>query len=58
MKAFLEKLGYRLLLESTSIESTMFPCKTALLKANVKASSALKGPVTKNSVLPVTTLIF
>ena len=47
MKGFLEKLGYRLLLESTSIESTMFPCKTALSKANVKTNSALKRPVTR-----------
>ena len=38
MKIFFKKLEYRFLVETTKIESTSFPFKTALLEAKVKAN--------------------
>ena len=37
-KTFFKKLEYRFLVETTKIENTSFPFKTALSKANVKAN--------------------
>ena len=37
-KAFLKKLEYRFLVETTKIENTSFPFKTALSEANVKTN--------------------
>ena len=37
-KTFLKKLGYRFLVETTKIENTSFPFKTALSEANVKTN--------------------
>ena len=37
-KTFFEKLEFRFLVESTTIESALFSYKTALSKANVKAN--------------------
>ena len=39
MKKNFKKLKYRLLVETTLIESTSFPFKTALSEANVKTNS-------------------
>ena len=36
MKNFFKKLEYRFLVETTKIENTSFPFKTALSKTNVK----------------------
>ena len=38
MKNFLKKLEYRFLVETTKIENTSFPFKTALSEANVKTN--------------------
>ena len=51
------KLEYRFLVKSTKIENTSFPYKTATLEANVKTNRIL-STITKNRVLPVTTLFF
>ena len=37
-KTFFEKLEYRFLVETTKIENTSFPFKTALSEANVKTN--------------------
>ena len=37
-KAFFKKLWYRFLVETTKIENTSFPFKTALSEANVKTN--------------------
>ena len=37
-KAFLKKLEYRFLVETTKIQNTLFPFKTALSEANVKTN--------------------
>ena len=37
MKNVFQKLNYHCLIESSKIENATFPCKFALLKANVKA---------------------
>ena len=39
MKTFFKKLKYRFLLETTKIENTSFPFKTAMSEANVKTNS-------------------
>ena len=59
METFFKKLGYPLLVESTKTEITLFPHKTALSKANSRRIEwgVLNGPITKNGVLPVTTLV-
>ena len=38
MKIFFKKLKYRVLVETTKIENTSFPFKTALPDANVKTN--------------------
>ena len=38
MKTFFKKLQYRFLVESTKIERTSFPFKSALSEANVKTN--------------------
>ena len=38
MKTFFKKLEYRFLVETTKIENTSFPFKTALSEANVKTN--------------------
>ena len=59
-KTFFKKLEYRFLVESTKIKNASFPYKTAISEANVKKNKMLtkNGPITKNGVLPVTTLFF
>ena len=61
-KTFFKKLEYRFLVQSTNIESTSFPHKTALPEANVKTNriewEVQYWFVTKDGVLPVTTLFF
>ena len=50
---FFEKLECCFLIESTAIESTTFPYKTALSKVNVKRQiewEVQNGPTTKNAV--------
>ena len=37
-KTFFKKLKYRVLVETTKIENTLFPFKTALSEANVKTN--------------------
>ena len=55
-----KKLEYRFLVETTKIENTSFPFKTALSEANVKTNRMMttNGPITKSRVLPVTTQFF
>ena len=38
MKNFLKKLEYRFLVETTKIENTSFPFRTALSEANIKTN--------------------
>ena len=59
-KTFFKKLEYRFLVESTRIENVTFPYKTVLPEANVKTNrmGLQNGPIVKNGVLPVTTLVF
>ena len=60
MKTFFKKLEYYFLVEGTKIENASFPCKTAILEANVKTNRKVsaKWTYTKNGVLPVTILFF
>ena len=60
MKTFFKKLEYHFSVESAKIENASFPYKTAISEANVKTNRMVSqnGPVTKNGVLPVTTLFF
>ena len=55
-----QKLEYRFLVESTKIENASFPYKIAISKANAMTNKmvAQNAPITKNGVLPVTTLFF
>ena len=48
------------LVESTRVENATFPYKTALSEANVETNrmGVQDGPIPKNGVLPVTTLVF
>ena len=59
-KTFVKKLDYRFLVESTKIENASFPEKTAISDANVRQIEWLvqNGPISKNGVLPITTLFF
>ena len=59
-KAFFKNLEYRFLVETTKIENTLFPFKTALSEANVKINrmAITKWTYLKVGVLPVTTLFF
>ena len=50
--SFLKKLEYRFLVQSTKIESAIFPHKTAQPEISVK-----NGPITNGGVLPLTTLV-
>ena len=61
MKTFSKKLEYSFVVDSNMVEKVLFPYKTALSKANVKTNKkwgAQTGPFTKNTVLPVTILLF
>ena len=60
MKTFFKKLEYRFLVETTEIENTLFPFKTALSETNVKTNrmATTKRPITKSGLLSVTTLFF
>ena len=55
-----KKLEHRFLVGSTKNESVTFPYKTALSEDNGKTNrmGSTNGPITKNEVLPVTTLFF
>ena len=59
-KTFLEKLEYGFLVETTKIENTSFPFKTACQKPMVwRIEWQLQnGPITESGVLPVTALCF
>ena len=59
-KTFLKKLEYRFLVESTGMEKASFPYKTAISEAMLRQVEwwVQNGPITKNGVLPVTTLFF
>ena len=58
-KSFFKKLEYHFLVESTKIENASFPYKTAISdEAYVKTTRMVSGPITKNGVLLVTTLLF
>ena len=59
-KIFIKKLEYRFLVETTNIENTSFPFKTALSETNVRQIEwqLQNVPITKGGVLPVTTLFF
>ena len=59
-KTFFEKLEYRLLVESTKIESASFHTKLPYQKPMLRQIKwwLQNGPITKNGVLPVTTLFF
>ena len=56
-----KKPEYCFLVESTKIGNASFPSKTALLEANIIRQiecGVQNEPITKNGVLPVTTLFF
>ena len=57
-KIFCEKLEHRFIVESTTIASTQFLCKTALSKASVKTNrmGSAKCPYPKNAVSLLTIL--
>ena len=59
-KTFFKKLEYRFLVETTKIENTSFPFKSALSEANVKINrmATTKWTYQKEWDLPVTTLFF
>ena len=60
-KTFLKKMEYGFLVQSTKIESAIFPHETALPEANVKTNigwEVQNGPITKDGVSPVTVLVF
>ena len=59
-KTFFKELEYRFLTGSNKIEKASFPHKTAMPEANVKTNRIgnTNGPITKNGVVPVTTLNF
>ena len=61
-KAFFIILGHRFLVESAKIEPASFPYGTAISEANFKTnrlvSTKCTKPITKNGVLPATTLFF
>ena len=59
-KTFFKKLEHGFLFERTKIENVFFPYKTAISEAKVTISRMVvqNGPITKNGVLPVTTLCF
>ena len=46
MKTFFKKLEYRFLVETTKIENTSFPFKTALSEANVKTNRMVTTKLT------------
>ena len=54
-KPFFKKLEYSFLVETTKIESTSFPFKTALSEAMLRETEwrLQNGPFTKSGVLPV-----
>ena len=54
-KIFFQKTGVPFLVETTEIENTSFPFKTALSETNVKTN---RMATTKCEVLPVTTFFF
>ena len=56
IKTFSKKLEYRFLVQSTKIESAIFPHKTSLSEVSVKTNSI--GSAQWNGVLPGTTLFF
>ena len=60
MKTFFKKLEYRFLVHSTKIESAIFLHKTALPEAMLRQIewAVENGPITKDGVLPLTTLFF
>ena len=59
-KTSFKKLKYRFLVESSKIENALYPYKTTLSEANVMTNrmQVQTEPITKNGVLPVTTLFF
>ena len=59
-KTFFKKLEYHFLVETTKIENTSFPLKTARSETNVKTNRMRlqNGPITKSGVFPVNTLFF
>ena len=61
-KTLLKKLEYPLLLQKTKTENATSPYKNAVPEANVQTNrmggGGQNGPITKNRVLPVTTLFF
>ena len=59
-KTFFEKLEYFFLVESTKIETETFPYKTDLSEAILGQVEwgVQNGPITKNRVLPVSTLFY
>ena len=63
-KVFLKDMEYRFLVESTKIENGSFPLKNFMSELNLRQMLrqiqwlVQNGPITKNEVLPVTTLSF
>ena len=58
MKTFFKKLEDCLLVETTEIENTSFPFKTALSETNVETNRMATTKITKKGVLLVPTLYF
>ena len=61
-RTFFKKLDQIFLVESTKIENASFPYKTTISEANAMLRQidwwVQIGPITKNRILPVTTLFF
>ena len=59
-KTFFKKLEYRFLVESTKIENASFPYKLPYQKPTLRQIEwgEQNEPITKNEVLPATTLFF
>ena len=60
MKTLFKKLEYRFLVESTNFANASFPYKTHVRSQILRQIEwwVQNGPMTKNGVLPVTTLFF
>ena len=59
-KTFFKKLEYHFLVESTKIESAIFPQKLSYQKPMLREieSKVQNGPITNNRILPITALFF
>ena len=59
-QTFWKELEYLILVDSTKIKKTIFPCKAALSEPNNTTNEwgVQNRLITKNGILPLTTLLF